>query len=131
MMITTVPTVAQHVVYLCDPEVTAAPPRVAARSLRGPCGWPVGSAPRQPVQGAYLASTPSGTRYEHTRVVTSHFRNVHPYLQRRSRDANCSALSFFFSPFILFYSLFFVVSSQWLEGLENWPPDRGMDKEKR
>lgn len=41
-MITTVPTVVQPAGYLCGSEVTAALLRVAARSLRGPCGWRVG-----------------------------------------------------------------------------------------
>lgn len=118
--------------YLCDSEVSAARPRVAAWSLRGRCGRRVGSAPRQSVQGAYLAGTASGTRYEHIRVVASHFRNVHPYLQRRRQG--CELLGHELpppSPLILVSSLFLWSRLSGWRGVQNWlPAEGGMDKEK-
>lgn len=141
MTITTVPAVAQ------PGPCTCAIPRslpLHRGSLHGPCAVPCGRRPgsgrRQPVPRAYLGGTSSGTRYEHTRVVTSHFRNVHPYLQRRrqgSIDANYSALSFFFfffspsfvTPSIASFSLFLCVALyQWLEGAPNLVADQGTDQ---
>lgn len=102
MTITTVPAVAQ------PGPCTCAIPRSLPRRhglLHGPCAVPCGrfgSGRRQPVPGAYLGGTSAGTRYEHTRVVTSHFRNVHPYLQRRRQGCELLGLTA-----RLFFSFFF------------------------
>ncbi|KAH8126616.1 hypothetical protein LI328DRAFT_166026 [Trichoderma asperelloides] len=129
MMVTTVPTVAHRAKVpvrfrgLCR----AASGRCMVPG--GACGRRVGSAPQQPVQGAYLAGTGSGTRYEHIRVVTSHFRNVHPYLQRRRQGCELLGLELSPpSPLILFSSLFLWSRLSGWRGFQNWLPAEGWIK---